>query len=142
VPKVLPKTAKKTFEAVTKAIDSRLVRSCHDLSEGGLAVASAEMVLSGNYGMELDLHRVPRTSDLQRDDFVLFSESNSRFLVEVPPKAKQRFETLIEGVAHAQVGKVTKSRRLHVVGQNGKEVLSASLDELLNSWRRTLSGGV
>jgi phosphoribosylformylglycinamidine synthase len=138
VPKVQAETARRTFEAVTETIDAGLVKACHDLSEGGLAVAAAEMAFSGDYGMELDLRRVPCTSDLHRDDFVLFSESNSRFLIEVSPKAKGRFETLVEGIVHAEVGKVLKSRRLPVVGQSGKVVLDASLNDLLTSWRQTL----
>ena len=55
VPKVKGAKAKRTFKAVTKAIDSGLIKSCHDLSEGGLAVAAAEMAFAGGYGLELDL---------------------------------------------------------------------------------------
>ncbi len=80
VPKVKGAKAKRTFKAVTKAIDSGLVKSCHDLSEGGLAVAAAEMAFAGGYGLDLDLSKVPG-KELERNDFVLFSESNSRFLI-------------------------------------------------------------
>ena len=59
VPKVKGAKAKRTFKAVTKAIDSGLIKSCHDLSEGGLAVAAAEMAFAGGYGLELDLCKVP-----------------------------------------------------------------------------------
>ena len=62
VPKVKGAKAKRTFKAVTKAIDSGLIKSCHDLSEGGLAVAAAEMAFAGGYGLELDLGKVPRQS--------------------------------------------------------------------------------
>ena len=82
VPKVKGAKAKRTFKAVTKAIDQGIVKSCHDLSEGGLAVAAAEMAFAGGYGLEIDLGKVPG-KDLIRNDTVLFSESNSRFLIEV-----------------------------------------------------------
>ncbi len=59
VPKVKGGKAKRTFKAVTKAIDSSLIKSCHDLSEGGLAVAAAEMAFAGGHGLELDLRKVP-----------------------------------------------------------------------------------
>ena len=59
VPKVKGAKAKRTFKAVTKAIDEGLVKSCHDLSEGGLAVAAAEMAFAGGYGLEIDLCKVP-----------------------------------------------------------------------------------
>ncbi len=59
VPKVKGAKAKRTFRAVTKAIDEGLVKSCHDLSEGGLAVAAAEMAFASGYGLEIDLSKVP-----------------------------------------------------------------------------------
>ena len=57
VPKVRGAKAKRTFKVVTKAIDEGLVKSCHDLSEGGLAVAAAEMAFAGGYGLEIDLRK-------------------------------------------------------------------------------------
>jgi phosphoribosylformylglycinamidine (FGAM) synthase-like enzyme len=79
---------------------------------------------------------------LGRDDFVLFSESNSRFLVEVSAKARDEFEGLMKGVVCAEVGKVTKSPRLCVKGLAGGVVVDASLGDLLKCWKRTLSSGV
>ncbi|MEM2995043.1 MAG: phosphoribosylformylglycinamidine synthase subunit PurL [Candidatus Bathyarchaeia archaeon] len=141
VPKVRATQAKKTFRAVTRAVDSGLVRACHDLSEGGLGVAAAEMAFAGGYGMELYLAKVPRLN-LNRNDFILFSESNSRFLVEVSPKAKQEFESLMKGVPHAEIGRVTKASRLCVYGLNGEVVVDAALNDLLNSWKNALNGRV
>lgn len=141
VPKVRGARARKGFRAVTRAIDGGLVKACHDLSEGGLAVAGAEMAFAGGYGLKLDLRRVP-AKGLGRDDFVLFSESNSRFLVEVSKKARDKFEGLMKGKVCAEVGKVTKSPRLCVRGLAGGVVVDASLGDLLKSWKRTLSGGV
>ncbi|MEM3700169.1 MAG: phosphoribosylformylglycinamidine synthase subunit PurL [Candidatus Bathyarchaeia archaeon] len=141
VPKVRAKQAKKTFRAITKAVDLGLVKACHDLSEGGLGVAAAEMAFAGGYGMELHLQKVPR-ENLNRDDFILFSESNSRFLVEVSQKAKEEFEALLRGVVYAEIGKVTKVPRLCVYGLSDKVVVEASLNDLLASWKRTLSSWV
>ncbi|MEM3623350.1 MAG: phosphoribosylformylglycinamidine synthase subunit PurL [Candidatus Bathyarchaeia archaeon] len=141
VPKVRANQAKKTFKAVTKAVDLGLVKACHDLSEGGLGVAAAEMAFAGGYGMELHLQNVQK-ENLNRNDFVLFSESNSRFLVEVSQKAKEEFEALFKGVAYAEIGKVTKTPRLCVYGLNDEVVVDASLNDLLTSWKRTLSSGV
>jgi phosphoribosylformylglycinamidine synthase len=141
VPRVRGARAKKGFRAVTRAIDRGLVKACHDVSEGGLAVAAAEMAFAGGYGLELDLRKVP-AQGLGRDDFVLFSESNSRFLVEVSAKARKEFEGLMKGRVCAEVGKVTKSSRLCVRGLAGGVVVDASLSDLLKSWKRTLSSGV
>ena len=139
VPKVKGAKAKRTFKAVTKAIDFGLIKTCHDLSEGGLAVAAAEMAFAGGYGLELDLGKVPGKA-LERNDFVLFSESNSRFLVEVSEKDGQEFEALMKGKACAKIGKVTKDEKLLIHGLNQKIVVDASLAELRRSWKKTLSG--
>jgi phosphoribosylformylglycinamidine synthase len=141
VPKVRGAQARKTFRAVTKAIDSGFVRACHDLSEGGLAVTTAEMALAGGYGMELELKKVPCKA-LNRNDFTLFSESNSRFLIEVPAKTKEDFENLMKGKICAEIGKVTKNPRLVVHGLDGTVVADAALTDLRRSWKKTLSSEV
>jgi phosphoribosylformylglycinamidine synthase len=139
VPKVKGAKAKRTFKAVTKAIDLGLVKSCHDLSEGGLAVAAAEMAFAGGYGLELDLAKV-FGKGLERDDFVLFSESNSRFLLEVSMQDSQDFEELMKGKGCEQIGRVTKDERVVINGLNGKVVVDASLAELRHCWKKTLGG--
>ena len=138
VPKVRGAKAKRTFKAVTKAIDEGMVKSCHDLSEGGLAVAAAEMAFAGGYGLELDLRKVPG-KELVRNDFVLFSESNSRFLIEVAQADSEDFEDLMKGKGYALIGKVTKEQKLIVHGLNGKVVVDATLESLRRSWKQTLS---
>jgi len=138
VPKVRAVQARKTYYALTKAIGAGTIRACHDLSEGGLAVAVAEMALAGGYGAELDLRKAPAEL-LQRDDFALFSESNSRFLVEVTEKDRENFETLMKGKACAEIGKVTKTPRLAIRGFKGALAVDASVADLRASWKHTLS---
>ena len=138
VPKVNAAQAKKGFNAVTEAIDLGLVKACHDLSEGGLGVAAAEMALAGGYGIEMDLKKVPNEA-LNRNDFMLFSESNSRFFLEVPEKAKSDFEAVINGTVYAEIGKVAKNPRLKVYGLAGAVAVDAALRALRESWKETLS---
>ena len=78
VPKVDTETAKRTMDLLANATGKGLVRSCHDCSEGGIAVTAAEMSFAGGYGMELDLSQVPIEEGIVRDDIVLFAESNTR----------------------------------------------------------------
>ena len=111
VPQVDPTTSRTTMKAVGAAIRTGLVQSCHDLSEGGLAVAAAEMSLAGLLGMTIDLEDlrvwapfadpregvgVPKGGRLSEKDTIstilLFSESPSRFLVEVAPVQQEAFE--------------------------------------------------
>jgi phosphoribosylformylglycinamidine synthase len=138
VPKVKIGKAKRTFRAVTQAIDEGLVKSCHDLSEGGLAMAAAEMAFASGYGLEIDLCKVPG-KELSRNDFVLFAESNSRFLIEVAPADREDFESLMKGKGCALIGKVTEEQKLLVHGLNGKVAVDASLETLRHSWKKTLS---
>jgi phosphoribosylformylglycinamidine synthase len=134
VPKVNAASAKKTFDAIIQAIDAGYVKACHDISEGGSAVAAAEMVISSKYGMELNLKNVP-TVYIDRDDFILFSESNSRFLVEVGEKDKERFEDLMHGVVYSQIGKVTHENNFVVNGLNKDRIIEIDANKLRNTWK-------
>ena len=138
VPKVRAYDAIGTFDAVTRAIDSGLVNACHDISEGGLATAAAEMAFTGGYGMEVDLRRVPREA-IGRDDFVLFSQSNSRFLLEVSGEVEKDFEALMVGKSCAKIGKVTETPLFCLRGLNGKVVVNVPVGDLRVSWKCTLS---
>jgi phosphoribosylformylglycinamidine synthase len=99
------------------------------------------MALAGGFGVEMDLGKVPKKA-VDRDDFVLFSESNSRFLVEIPAKAKGEFEALMKGVVCAEIGRVSKNAELTVQGLNRAIAIEASLAYLRRSWKQTLSSGV
>jgi len=137
VPKLHATKARRTYYNLTKAMGEGIVRSCHDLSEGGLAVAAAEMAFAGGYGLELDLDKVPG-KDLVRDDYVLFSESNSRFLIEVAPKNRNAFERFMKKSC-ALIGKVTEEPKLVIRGLDGSVAVDASLDELRRRWKKPLS---
>jgi phosphoribosylformylglycinamidine synthase len=141
VPKVSPNQAKKTFKAITKAVDLGIIRACHDLSEGGLAVTASEIAFSGGQGIEIDLQKVPR-KELNRNDFILFSESNSRFLVEVSKKHRETFEAIMGSTVYAKIGEVTKTSKLVIQGLEGDVIVEGSLNDLFRSWNRTLSSEV
>ena len=138
VPKVNPRNGKRLMDALSAAIEKGLVKACHDCSEGGIGVAAAEMAFAGGVGMEIFLERVPLGEPINRDDAVLFSESNTRFLVEVAPKHKAKFENMLAGVDLAAIGRVANKQRLEVHGLTGKRVLSAPLAELKEAWHKPL----
>jgi phosphoribosylformylglycinamidine synthase II len=140
VPEVRAKQTKKIYRAVIKAIDLGLVKACHDLSEGGLAVAASEMAFAGGYGIEMDLTRVP-SRKLARDDFILFSESNGRFLLEVSQKAKSDFEALMKGQVLSEIGRVTRENNVLIHGLSGQTVVDASLKDLMVTWKQALGMG-
>jgi phosphoribosylformylglycinamidine synthase len=140
VPHVRIEQAKKNMDLITEAIDRGYLRACHDLSDGGLAVASAEMAFSSGYGLELDLSKVPITREVSRNDFILFSESNSRFLVEVTEKCRHDFEALMKKTYYAEVGVVKKNPTLSITGLDGKQAIHSDLAELRRRWKSTLGG--
>jgi phosphoribosylformylglycinamidine synthase len=118
VPKVDATVAKATFTALHAAIDAGLVRACHDLSEGGLAVAAAEMAFAGNLGVRLFLNQIPHDVEATAaaTSVLLFSESNTRFLCEVPPDQTAAFEAAMAGVPCLLVGEVVDTGRMEVIG--------------------------
>ncbi len=77
VPHVEALTAKARYMTLNQAMRQRLVSSCHDLSDGGLGVALAEMSLGGRIGCEVDLRSVPTEYGMSTLS-VLYSESASR----------------------------------------------------------------
>jgi phosphoribosylformylglycinamidine synthase len=96
------------------------------------------MAFAGGFGLSLDLRSVPNKL-VTRNDFMLFSESNSRFLIEVAEQDRSEFENLMRSKVCAPIGKVTKGEKLLIHGLDGKVVVDAGLAELRRSWKRTLS---
>jgi len=127
--------AKPTFSAVHQAIAAGLVRACHDLSEGGLAVAAAEMSFAGGIAMELDV--APLVSAELDPVTLLFSESNTRFLVEVPVSHEQRFRQILHDVPLTRIGNLAAGDRLRI--SSGPRVLiDQSLESLKKAWQTPL----
>ncbi len=125
VPRVRPKTGKKLMDTLAAAMEKGLVRACHDCSEGGIGVAAAEMAFAGGLGMTVDLKKVPLGESIDRDDYILFSESNTRFIAEVAPDKQKEFEAAVVGTSFGQVGKVTARKTFEVRGLGGGTVLRA-----------------
>lgn len=138
VPQVDLDSAKKIFIAMAAATDKGLVRSCHDCSEGGIGIAVAEMAFAGEFGATISLSQIPREPQTLRDDFALFSESNSRFIVEVEPDKQQQFDKALAGCPFAQIGMVSKDTTLVITGENGKTLVKEDIYKLKESWQKTL----
>ena len=139
VPKVDTETAKRTMDLLANATGKGLVRSCHDCSEGGIAVTAAEMSFAGGYGMELDLSQVPVEEGITREDVVLFAESNTRFIVEVEQQKQSEFEATIEGTSYGRIGKVVENDMFTVLSMSGEKVISEKIADLKEAWQATLT---
>ena len=136
-PQVDPDLARSVMNALSSATAAGLVRACHDCSEGGLAVAAAEMAFAGGLGMKLSLADVPVAESLRADE-TLFSESPSRFIVEVAPENQEAFETLLSEVPFARVGEVSAEPRFSVEDSTGKWILDEPIAELKEAWQKPL----
>jgi phosphoribosylformylglycinamidine synthase len=138
VPKVNAEKAKKLYNALSKAIQEGVVASCHDCSDGGLGVALAETAFAGGLGMAVNLALVP-SSGVDRDDALLFSESQSRFVVTIPPAAKESFEDLMKGTASSHVGTVLAEGLFRIDGIRGTRIVEEYISTLKEAWQKPLN---
>jgi phosphoribosylformylglycinamidine synthase len=134
-PTVHPAMARNTYEAIHRAIQAGLIRACHDLSEGGLAVAAAEMAFAGGCGASLILEDI--AGEVADAAVALFSESNSRLLCEVSADKAAEFGKILGKVPHARIGEVTPGDRL-VCSWQGKKVIDVQLGKLKEAWQSPL----
>jgi phosphoribosylformylglycinamidine synthase II len=117
----------KTFRALHRAIQTSLVIAAHDCSEGGVAVAAAEMCIGGRLGLDLTL-----SGDAM---IALFAESSARFLVEVAPEHAVAFEQALAGCSCMDIGVVTESAALHIVGASGEVWVESGVDAMVQAWQ-------
>ena len=130
-----PESALEMYRAMFQAISAGLVRSCQDCSEGGVAVAAADMVIGGRIGMDLDLAALPHPEGFEDSTKLLFSESLGRFLVEITPENAAAFEEKLAGFPIARVGVVNETGRLVIQGTTGQPIIDSSAAELEKAWR-------
>lgn len=134
---------RKTQTAVLECIrQGGLITACHDCSKGGLGVALAEMSLAGAKGASIDLGLVPR--DEVRHDELLFSESNSRFLLTTRSPAEV-LEMLSKNTIPAAVAGTVggdslnlklRTLSLHYALDELRTATVISLQEILEPWQK------
>ena len=136
VPKVDVKSSKRIMELIIEAMDRGYIKACHDISDGGLGVAISEMAISSNFGAEIYLDRVPRV-DVNRNDVILFSESNGRFLLEIDKKFEDEFCELVNsyGCNAGRIGFVSKNSRMVIHGLNGNVLIDLEVELLRKCWK-------
>ena len=131
-------------EKTIAAIGKGLVQACHDLSEGGLAVAASEMCIGGGLGLKLDISGfIPHGEKPTRG---LFGETTGCMLVEVDPNKQAEFEgiirdtMIIEGSetsspseAVHQIGEVIAEFRL-LIQQNRDSLIDVDGSDLEKAW--------
>jgi len=136
VPRTEPEVLMHSMGALRGAMRAGLIASCHDLSEGGLGVAICEMLLGGDIGASIDLAGI---NPELRSDYKLFSESNSRWVVEVWKEEAEMFEDLIKerSVYVTKIGETVGARSVGIYDGN-KALTSISLDDVREAWSEKL----
>jgi phosphoribosylformylglycinamidine synthase len=125
------------YQSLRRAIEQGLVRSCHDCSDGGLGIALAESACAGGLGMIIELKKVP-AAKITRNDVLLYSETQSRFVVSVSPDKREAFERCMNGTAYGEIGVVTKEPQFRIFGLTDTIVVDADIYVLKECWQKTL----
>lgn len=132
IPRVDLATAPQTLRRLHQAIHAGLVTACHDVSEGGLAVAVAEMALAGRLGASIDLDAVPATAE---SPWVrLYSESPTRFVVTVTPDHADAFRAVMADTPHAAIGHVSATPTV-VFSHQRQVVGSVAVSALVDAYK-------
>jgi phosphoribosylformylglycinamidine synthase II len=123
IPRTDPYILKRRIQTLQTAMKEGLIVSCHDISHGGMAVCISEMALGSNLGVSISVHGNPVSE--------LFSESNSRWIVEVKKGKETEFETLFQRNAH------------HLGTVSGEEIvvdglINCSLEAVRAAWETPL----
>ncbi len=139
-PKANAVEEKKAIDFVLWGIKKGIIVAAHDISNGGLAISSIEMAISGELGFEIFLDKVP--SESMRTDELLFSESYARFLIEIPRDKIDIFRSLSQeiGVPASIIGEVTEGRR--IIFKHFSKKISLDLDEASDIWHSSLGKSV
>jgi phosphoribosylformylglycinamidine synthase len=151
VPKIDLERARELYKRMHDAISRGWVKSCHDVSDGGIAVTLAECAIGSGLGAQVSMEalaeaaKVYRPSDvgsaaqrLQDRDFALFAEGPARLVVTVQPELRQEFETLWSGFACLAIGEVVQQDGLTITERGGTEILRAGQSELVAAWKTPL----
>jgi phosphoribosylformylglycinamidine synthase II len=138
VPPVDLAACRATVRAVARAAAAGLLAACHDVSDGGLLVAAAEMAIGGRRGCRIRLAGVPadvaRTPARARDLALVCGEAPGRFLCSVPAALAERFAAALGDVAWAWIGEVIAEPALEVVSLDGRSERIA-VERLAAAWR-------
>jgi phosphoribosylformylglycinamidine synthase len=136
VPQVDAKEAARIYRKFTEATSDRLVSASISVVQGGFGPALAKMAIAGGLGVDVDLRKVK--SNIKRADYLIFSESQSRFVVAINPKNQAKFEKVMAGTDTALIGRVRSDHRFIVTGLSGASVIDEDVKNLATAYKETL----
>ncbi|MHA1415097.1 MAG: phosphoribosylformylglycinamidine synthase subunit PurL [Candidatus Heimdallarchaeaceae archaeon] len=134
VPTYDEKREKKSIEAITQLNKQKLIESCHDISNGGFIVALGEMMFKNKIGAKINLENIPSDEGVETRH-KLFSETSSRFIIEVSNEKLKQVINLLEtiGVDYGVVGHTTKEPVLEI-----ENLVSIDIEQLHSNWKNAI----
>ncbi len=128
--------SKKNMNAVLDSVKNQLLKSAHDCSKGGLAIAVSELCMTNKIGCKVSLGKIP--GEKLAEDRLLFSESHSRYLLTVSKKNLKKLETLLKRnkVSFGQISQFKGEKIQFVKGT--KPVIDLSVDKAQKTWLSSL----
>lgn len=115
------------------------VKSCHDVSEGGVAVAIAESLIGSGFGCHIDMDAlVSATGNHDRRDFALFAEGPAHLIATIAPEDEAVWTAQWKDFAVTKLGTVTDDGKLVVAQKDGHKVLDLKVDYLTFAWQKML----
>jgi phosphoribosylformylglycinamidine synthase II len=152
IPKIDMKRAADMYRRLHSAICRGFVKSCHDISEGGTAVALAESVIGSGLGAEVSIEKLRDCAHayspshvgeggselMARDEFVLFAEGPARLIITVQPELRQEWEDMWTGYSCTCIGEVVQTDSLLVRSKEGADVLNVPYTDMVGAWKTPL----
>ncbi len=132
VPVVRMEDAMRLYKKVSQANKKKLLRSVHDISDGGMIIAVIESCFGNDVGASLSWSG---TENLP-EDAMLFAESHSRFIVSIDPVNRENFEKLF-GTDAVYLGCVTDEPVIQFT-HNERQIISSPVAELKEAWSNGL----
>jgi len=124
----------KLYRLLHKAMQKKLVSSCHDISEGGLAAALTESAIGGRLGCQVSIHNPGTVSRAAW----LFAETPGCFIAEVSKENIDEFRNIMKKTEYTEIGSVCQEKQIHI-DFSGITVIKNDLDNLHAVWQRALS---
>jgi phosphoribosylformylglycinamidine synthase len=128
--------SKKNMNSVLDIIENELIKSAHDCSKGGLAIAISELCMINRIGCNVSLDKIP--GEKLDSDKILFSESHSRYLITFENNNLQKLEETLKkhDVSYSLIGQFTGDS-ICFTGDS-KPIIDLSVDKAQKTWFNSL----
>lgn len=136
VPSVCAAKNANLYNALAKAIQEEIVCSAISVNQGGLGIALAKTSMAGMLGMDASLKK-PKNTLIDRNDQLLFSESQGRFIVTINPKYQGKFERIMDGNYFKHIGTIREDNKFTIKGAKGGNLVDTTTEKLLDSYKST-----